>query len=747
MCRESVLSARLGKAVVAPVLAFVIFAVQALAGASLGFTPPALAAASKQQPNRFDPKSAATSTLHMPQTPVVKNVPAPNAYAPPRRFSVPMQPGRIQVDPVNGAHFVGSDGVFEFEVPAGAVTAADVTAAGGSMSLLVRQVLPASGGSAGGWGHYSFGTFLVQLLDASGKPAKQGLRKQLNIKLHQDKRAQALDMRHTQVLINPTLPSWFEANPPALLPNISAAGVNPRQAPSTSPASSARTSSPASSARTSSPAGSAQTSVPASAHPDTTTPSATGGTSSVKLGPSSHQAAMLDAGSGTLSASVAAVSSSTGVSFNTDAPVATFGKPDPFTVGLSGGALTARYPIEVPAGPGGLTPPINLAYDSAGVSEQHNPAGAAPWVGEGWSLSLGAISWAEHNVQTVCLPTCPIQQWEDSWQISDPFGTAADLVPPNINVSTFTDDSGNAITPSPITWHTAPETRAKVISFNSSMTLPGTTTPAPCFRVWLPSGIMEEFGCTSDSLQWYPQPSGANTGKAYIANWLLDLITNPNGNQVHVTYQQDMASGAGGNSYPRDAVPATVEWDTPGCLNAQTACTGSAWAPLMRVSLAAAHSVAHVNGGNCAANGALRCDDPVDLSGSGGLAAPTVQSTFVLNDVQVQVRSSGSAGWNTLRAYRLSYDQSGPGQITDPVTGQQQSVAGKLNLSQLQEVGSDGVTSMPPSTFQYAQLTSYYEDSLGAPNPSTNCGAQLEQWQHPQRAYGLHPVEPELPRQ
>jgi hypothetical protein len=50
---------------------------------------------------------------------------------------------------------------------------------------------------------------------------------------------------------------------------------------------------------------------------------------------------------------------------------------------------------------------------------------------------------------------------------------------------------------------------------------------------------MEEFGCTPDSLQWYPQRTGSNAGKAYIANWLLDLITDRAGNQVHVTYQQD----------------------------------------------------------------------------------------------------------------------------------------------------------------------------------------------------------------
>jgi hypothetical protein len=93
------------------------------------------------------------------------------------------------------------------------------------------------------------------------------------------------------------------------------------------------------------------------------------------------------------------------------------------------------------------------------VSDQHNVQGAAPWVGEGWSMGLGAISWAEHNVNSSC-SSCGMQ-WEDSWGLSDPYGTAADLVPLDITTKTFDDDTPNSITPSPVTWHTAPETRAR----------------------------------------------------------------------------------------------------------------------------------------------------------------------------------------------------------------------------------------------------------------------------------------------
>src|SRR5262245_15481034 len=70
---------------------------------------PARAATASAHPNRFDPRSGTTSILHRPQASTAANAPAPGPYAPPRQISVPMQPGRVAVDPGSGAHFVGSD--------------------------------------------------------------------------------------------------------------------------------------------------------------------------------------------------------------------------------------------------------------------------------------------------------------------------------------------------------------------------------------------------------------------------------------------------------------------------------------------------------------------------------------------------------------------------------------------------------------------------------------------------------------
>ena len=586
-----------------------------------------------------------------------------------------MVPTAFAITPSGTSHFVSNDKVLTIDVPAGAVTQAENAVDGGKTSLLVRQIQPASGSSAGGSGHVSFGTFLVQVIDVHGHLAQHGLHQPLKFTLHYGK-GTAVDLAHAYSIVNAPLPSWVNPDPASVLASTT----------STSSAS-------------------------------TSLLSYSGATSA--LGPRSNPAVSVDPAASSLITTAALSSPSGSVSWRTDSPVATFGKPDPFEVQLSGGSLTSGYPLDLPKGPGGFTPPVSLVYNSAGVSDQHNTQGAAGWAGEGWNVSLGAISWAEHNV----LSGDGSSQWEDNWQLNDAFGTSAEIIPPNINVATYYDDSPNYQTASPVPWHTAPETHAKVYSINSSISLPSMPAVPPCFRVFLANGIMEEFGCTSDSLQFYPNLCAGTQNNTcdYLANWNLDLITDPQGNQIHITYQTDTES-ARGFSYPRDTELATIEYDSPGCLNAQTACTGSSWAPLMRVNFAASHSVAHASGSSCSANGNLRCDDPVDLSGGGGLAAPLIQSTFVLNDIQVQVRSSGTASWNTLHDDQLSYDQAGPSTITDPVSGLSESTAGRLNLTQLKVLGDDGSTSLPAVNYGYTSETETYVDSLQKPNPNTNCG-------------------------
>jgi RHS repeat-associated protein len=651
-----------------------------------------------KKPNLFDPqsdsKSAPARQLLSPTlgiqpaaNPNLANVPGTAPNGKPGNNAGLMTPESFQLSATASSHFLSRDGKLEIDVPVGAVTAADVAADGGSSFLSVSQMTPGSGSNAGGSGHFTYGTYLMQAVDAKGTVAKHGLRAPVSLKLHFGSQGTALDLTNGNLIVRGYhLGDLGASSTPAGLAALTPAGTT-------------------------------------------------------AMGPMTTLSTAFDSATQTVGAMASLLAPMTSVSFGTNSTsVATFGKPQPFEASLSGAALTASYPLDLPAGPKGVTPPLALAYNSAGVNDQHNAQGAAGWVGEGWTMSMGAVSWAEHYVADAGGTA-----WQDSWQLSDPYGTGVDLIPPTTSTAIYQEDSGHAIATSPIQWQSNPEIYAKIYSFQSALTIAGNPTP-PCWRVFLTNGVMEEFGCTADSLEYYPN----SAGKAYLYSWLLDLIAEPDGNQIHVTYNRDMES-LNGLSYPRDAVMNTVEWDSPTCSNTSTMCstTGAApnlWAPLMRVSFSSSHAVVRSPSGssNCgAATGSLRCDDPVDKTGSGGLGIPSVQSDFVLNDIYTQVCNAGCTStpiWNTLKDYQLGYDQSGPGSIPiDPITGKLESTAGKLNLTQVAVFGDDLSTALPAVNYTYTKQVEYYEDSLNFPaasptnpvcslstcgggNGSTNCG-------------------------
>jgi hypothetical protein len=167
----------------------------------------------RQHPNRFDPRTRADSVPpRRPRaaTPARRGVAAPQPFH--RDMGAGSAPMIVPLDPARPGRFSSKNGGLEVDVPAAAARPADVSAAGGSMRLLVRQVLPASGGSTG---RYSFGTFLVQVLDAHGHLAR-GLRRPLTFRLHYGRRASALNLARTQAIINGGLPPWVNPDPAAV---------------------------------------------------------------------------------------------------------------------------------------------------------------------------------------------------------------------------------------------------------------------------------------------------------------------------------------------------------------------------------------------------------------------------------------------------------------------------------------------------------------------------------------------------
>ena len=68
------------------------------------------------------------------------------------------------------------------------------------------------------------------------------------------------------------------------------------------------------------------------------------------------------------------------------------------TAGFTG-AATYAFPIQVPAGPGGLQPSLALSYNSQ-VVDSANGSTQASWVGMGWSLDTGYIQRNMHGSMT-----------------------------------------------------------------------------------------------------------------------------------------------------------------------------------------------------------------------------------------------------------------------------------------------------------------------------------------------------------
>jgi RHS repeat-associated protein len=65
-----------------------------------------------------------------------------------------------------------------------------------------------------------------------------------------------------------------------------------------------------------------------------------------------------------------------------------------YETNLHTGTSTTFIPIDVPSGPGGLTPTINLTYDSGRVDAMKDRKfSVGSWAGIGWDLTTGSVKW------------------------------------------------------------------------------------------------------------------------------------------------------------------------------------------------------------------------------------------------------------------------------------------------------------------------------------------------------------------
>ncbi|GCE23204.1 RHS repeat-associated core domain-containing protein [Dictyobacter kobayashii] len=616
-------------------------------------------------------------------------------------------------------HIQTSDGHLVVDVLADTVSAQQVSDAGGRIQLKIVQVDAGSGGAVSG--HLMLGSYQFSLFDAQGH-ALTTLVLAHPLTLHYrllPQQGSLLWKSQTIVAIwntnTPTVstqapsaqaqasPQTGSSKPMLLVAQKDATALSWSTATTLTSSTSVATPTPTTTAK---PQG-----TPTTVATGTATPSAAGKvatpTATVKatpqvtatvaatVTPPLHATVTPTATPATM---VPAAASST-ISFSTQAPQASWGSPQNVDVGLSAGSLDYSYPISVPPGPGGFAPNLNLTYSSGSVSESHNAQGTAPWVGEGWNLSLGSITWSEQNVTPGIDNT-----YENVWSISDPNGISGQLIPPGYSETSTSIDSTSTY------WHSAPESHARIqqVKFNNQ----------PCWHVWLPNGMIEEFGCTNDSRQSATDVQG----NFHPYRWDLNLLVDRYGNQIRVHYQQDQPIHD-----VRDSAISFIEYDDPTCHNANYAQSDgvtlgcSTWNPLVKIAFNAeykADRILNTTGGCNNWSQYIRCDAPADLSGSNGLPAPKAFSDYILNNVQIQ--SNGHA----LNEYDFSYDQQPPSTFQDPLSGANESVAGYLLLRKIDEFGTDSTLHAPIVNISYIQETEHYEASDSAHHalPLGNCG-------------------------
>jgi YD repeat-containing protein len=365
------------------------------------------------------------------------------------------------------------------------------------------------------------------------------------------------------------------------------------------------------------------------------------------------------------------------------------------------GQLTYNYPLQVPPGPGGFQPQLQLTYSSAAPNDRHAATTPAGDAGDGWSLSLGSITEETYGSGGTMY-----------YFLNDVAGVGDRLVPTGSNNLFDTQHISHL----------------RIQQIN-----PGTN--GTCFHVWDKSGTYYELGCTSDSLQYWVDSSGIQHDYQWDVNKIIAPNEGPNAGTYRlmlISYVQDKTTNSGYTSI-RDSAMKQIIYGS-GTTNAVTNVVGTVdftyHGPTLISSTSgdSSRSVTWVTayGTNYGCNSTppvnttLRCDDPLN---DGNEKAPLVMSTLTLDSVASYVGSDAGTGSSYEDySYSFSYNSSPPpsskdihfAACTDPLTLAQEYCAGEHLLSSITPTVYQNNTGnqLHPVVFGYTSaLTNTYYDS------------------------------------
>ena len=340
---------------------------------------------------------------------------------------------------------------------------------------------------------------------------------------------------------------------------------------------------------------------------------------------------------------------------------------------------TARYPLELPPGPGGFAPKLGLAYNSGIADGMHNKRDVGSWAGIGWDLHLG-------RARTVDSSDNPrFHHYLDLGDLSDEIILA--------NAGAGGDGR----------WHTRYERYWKIErSGGGGASGWDYQTPANNrWEVWGKDGTYYKFGGSDDAVQ-YARECYEEFPQSGRPPYRLDLkeMRDPHGNTVTITYTQDIRPGCWNLDYVRAAYPQTVTYN-----NGRVVVSFSASADE-----------------NLAKDGWVRSDNPITVVSDPGAEdpgdnkAPEFMETRRLDAIEVRVDGQ------LVRKYTFGY-QTSPRYSFDENLGpgvNWVSYAGTHLLTAVTQVGADGSSALPATTFTYSSLPVSFRDFYGGgypPNP------------------------------
>ncbi len=252
----------------------------------------------------------------------------------------------------------------------------------------------------------------------------------------------------------------------------------------------------------------------------------------------------------------------------------------------------------------------------------------------------------------------------------------------------------------------------------------------PCFNVWDKSGTFYEVGCTGDSLE-YSMPNGVRENYQWNVDRIIAPSEGPQGTGsagwrlIKVFYLQDCGSTyssaqtcVANNAPIRDSAIEQITYGYNTSFGSLTSFDGVAGtidftylAPFSYSSNGVNWATAYTYGstGNDPCTTApttptLRCDDPIQESGSGSyFTAPDVLGTFSLASMTSYLNTDSSVN-NAAYGYNFTYQDAPFYNCSDPVSGLNGYCAGEHVLSQITPIVYQSGTAhtLRSTTFSYS---------------------------------------------